>query len=73
LIALRKSGVHPWEAVVIENAPLGVESAHAAGLFTIGVNTGPLEPSVLTKSGASVVFNDMKELHDNWDNLVSGK
>lgn len=73
LIALNKSGVQPWETMVIENAPLGVESAHAAGLFTIGVNTGPLNPSVLSGSGASMVFGDMKELYDQWDNLVYGK
>jgi len=30
------------EAVVIENAPLGVEAGHKAGIFTIAVNTGPM-------------------------------
>lgn len=70
LKALKKSGVNPWEVVVIENAPLGVESAHAAGLFTIAVNTGPLDPEVLIGSGADIVFDDMKDLHDHWENIV---
>jgi beta-phosphoglucomutase-like phosphatase (HAD superfamily) len=37
--ALKKSGLKAWGIVVIENAPLGIESAKAAGLFTIAVNT----------------------------------
>jgi HAD superfamily hydrolase (TIGR01509 family) len=71
LIALNKSGLHPWEVIVVENAPLGVESATAAGLFTIGVNTGPLNPEVLRASGASIVFDGMEELYYHWENIVS--
>lgn len=70
LIALEKSGVKPWEAVVVENAPLGVQSATAAGIFTIGVNTGPLNPEVLLESGAQIVFDGMKELLTEWDNFI---
>ena len=69
LKALKKSGLNPWEVVVIENAPLGVESSFKAGLFTIAVNTGPLDPSVLTQSGADIVFNSMKELFELWDSF----
>jgi beta-phosphoglucomutase-like phosphatase (HAD superfamily) len=69
LMALKKSGFQPWEVVVIENAPLGVESAINAGLFTIGLNTGPLHPDVLTNSGAHLVLDGMKELHDYWEKL----
>lgn len=67
LKALKKSQVKPWEVVVIENAPLGIESSTKAGLFTIAVNTGPLDPSVLIESGANLVFNSMKELYEHWD------
>jgi beta-phosphoglucomutase len=67
LMALMKSGLNPWEVVVIENAPLGVESSSKAGLFTIAVNTGPLNPSVLSDSGADLVFNSMKELFNQWE------
>lgn len=71
LMALKKSGLQPWEVLVVENAPLGVESATAAGLFTIGVNTGPLNPEVLSESGAGIVLTGMKELHDHWEKIVS--
>lgn len=70
LIALKKSGLNPWEVMVVENAPLGVESASAAGLFTIGVNTGPLNPEVLSESGANLIFDGMKELNDHWNEIV---
>lgn len=67
LKALHKSKLKPWEVIVIENAPLGVESSTRAGLFTIAVNTGPLDPAVLAESGANIVFNSMKELYEQWD------
>ena len=67
LMALKKSGLKPWEVVVVENAPLGVESSSKAGLFSIGVNTGPLDPDILTESGANLVFNSMKELFEKWE------
>lgn len=69
LMALKKSGLQPWEVAVIENAPLGVESASAAGLFTIAVNTGPLDPTVLSDSGAQIVLDDVKKLFEKWDIL----
>lgn len=60
--ALLKSGVEAEEAIVVENAPLGVKSGKAAGLFTIGVNTGILDPKVLKEAGADLVLPDMKQL-----------
>ena len=69
LMALKKSGLKPWQVMVIENAPLGVESSSAAGLFTIGVNTGPLDAAVLLENGANLVFNSMKDLYENWQNI----
>ena len=69
LKALEKAGVEPWQAVVIENAPLGVKSSSAAKIFTIGVNTGPLDKNILIENGANFVMNSMKELFEKWDNL----
>jgi len=71
LIALEKSGVAPWEAMVIENAPLGVESGVAAGLFTVAVNTGPLDPAVLSDNGAHIVLDSVQELFEKWDDFLS--
>lgn len=67
LTALKKSGLQPWEVVVIENAPLGVKAASAAKLFTIGINTGPLDPKILADSGANIVLDGMTELCEQWN------
>ena len=70
LMALKKSGLKPWEIMVVENAPLGIESAKAAGLFTIGVNTGPLNSNVLSEYGADIIFDGMKDLYNHWENIL---
>ena len=62
LMGLQKAGVTADEAIVVENAPLGVQAARAAGIFTIAVNTGPLSASVLIEAGANVVFPSMSDL-----------
>ena len=71
LMALKKSKLKPWEVIVVENAPLGVESATMAGLLTLAVNTGPLAPEVLSDSGACIVFTGMKELYEKWDKIIT--
>lgn len=60
LRALEMAGVGAYEAIVIENAPLGVRSGVAAGVFTIGVATG-LPVEVLAEAGADIVFASMPE------------
>jgi HAD superfamily hydrolase (TIGR01509 family) len=69
LTALKKGGLKPFEAIVIENAPLGVESAHTAGLFTIAVNTGPLPDSILIDAGADFLLPSVETLRDEWDDI----
>ena len=59
LRGLEKAGVKPEEVIVIENAPLGVRSGKAAGLFTIAVTTGPIPASAFEKEGADMIFPDM--------------
>lgn len=66
LMALEKGNFKPWEAVVVENAPLGVRSAVGAGIFTIAVNTGILDDDDLWKEGANAVLPDMKTLIKQW-------
>jgi phosphoglycolate phosphatase-like HAD superfamily hydrolase len=41
---------------------LGILSAKAAGIFTVAINTGILDDSVLLDSGADLVFQDWNEL-----------
>ena len=69
LLALERGGFRPDEAIVVENAPLGVQAGVAAGLFTIAVNTGPLPDEVLTQSGASLIFPTMGTLADEWEKI----
>lgn len=69
LMALEKGGLQPWEAIVVENAPLGVEAAHAAGIFTIAVNTGPLPDSLLLDAGADILLSGMLSLCDEWEKI----
>ena len=64
LMGLQKAGVKAEEAIVVENAPLGVESAKGAGIFTIAANTGPLEDKILKDAGADIVLPGMMEVAD---------
>ena len=59
LRGLEKAGVKPSEAIVVENAPLGVRAGKAAGCFTIAVTTGPIPSSAFEKEGADMIFPDM--------------
>lgn len=72
LKAMQKAGVTPDRSIAIENAPLGVESAHASGAFTIGVTTGPVPAEALRKAGADVVFESMQQCADTLPLLVYG-
>jgi HAD superfamily hydrolase (TIGR01509 family) len=65
LTGLKKGNLQPDEALVIENAPLGIKSARAAGIYTIAVNTGPLPDQVLWEAGANALFPSMKALAEN--------
>lgn len=68
LMGLQKAGnLRPNQAIVIENAPRGVESASAAGIFTIAINTGPLDEKVLWDAGADIVLPSMEALYNNWN------
>ena len=71
LMALEKGGFRADEALVVENAPLGVQAAVAAGVFTIAVNTGPLEDEVLMEAGADVLYPSMQTLCDGWEALIA--
>lgn len=62
LKGLQKAGIQPEEGIVIENAPLGVEAGHAAGIFTIAANTGPLADAVLKNAGADIVLPGMMDV-----------
>lgn len=58
LKAWQRSKVNKEHCLVIENAPMGVEAAKAAGLYTIAVNTGKLSDQVLLDAGADELFEN---------------
>lgn len=70
LKGLEKAGVRPSEAIVIENAPMGVMSGVAAGVFTVAVNTGPIPEKELRKAGANLLFSDMPTLVQQFDAIA---
>ncbi len=70
LMGLTKmGGLQPWQALVIENAPLGVRAGVAARIFTIAVNTGPLPHELLESEGANLLFSQMTDLSQSWPDI----
>ena len=61
LKGLELAGVTADRAIVIDNAPLGTRSGHAAGIFTVGVVTGPVPRAELLANGADIVFDSMEQ------------
>ncbi|MBR6758586.1 MAG: HAD family phosphatase [Bacteroidaceae bacterium] len=70
LMGLKRAKVSAHEAIVIENAPLGVEAGVAAGVFTVAVNTGPIPPQALYESGADIVFDSMTHFAEHITELI---
>ena len=69
LMGLAKAGVATHEAMVVENAPIGVQAGVAAGIFTVAVNTGPLDGQVLLDAGANLLFPSMQAFCDQWEQV----
>ena len=69
LMAMHKADVRPEDTMVVENAPLGVHSAVAAGAYTVACNTGPLPDEVLLREGANVILPSLQALADRWPHL----
>lgn len=72
LKALQKGNLKPNETIVVENAPLGIESARAAGLFVVAVNTGPLSDAVLLDAGAHILFPSIEALSADFHRFTLG-
>ena len=70
LMGLKKGKLKAQEAIIIENAPLGIEAGVAAGVFTIAVNTGPLPDQILLDKGANLLFHSMQSFCDNWELIL---
>lgn len=59
-----KAGLSPEQCMVIENAPLGVRSAKAAGCFTVAVMTGPIPRERFEAEGADLIMPSMEQWCD---------
>lgn len=70
LKGLEKAGVLPCEAIVVENAPLGVKAGVAAGIFTVALNTGPIPDKQLEAAGADLIYPDMRSFRSVFDSLA---
>ena len=71
LMGMQKAGgLQPWQTMVVENAPLGVQAGVAAGCFVIAVNTGPLPDAVLLNQGAHLLFHSMTELNEHIVDII---
>lgn len=71
LIGLEKAGnLQPWQGIVVENAPLGVRAGVAAQMFTVVINSGPLPDSVLLDEGANLLYHQITELNNDWEQLI---
>ncbi len=64
LKAVERSGFEAEQCMVVENAPLGVRAAKAAGITTIAVNTGVLKDADLSNEGADIVLPDTVTLFE---------
>lgn len=62
LRGLQKAGAEPTEAIVIENAPLGVRAGKAAGIFTVAVTTGPIPRAEFEKEKADIIFPSFQSI-----------
>ena len=70
LMGMERCATRPWETIVVENAPLGIQAGNAAKAFTFGVNTGPLPDDQLWEAGADCVLPSMNELCARWKVLL---
>ncbi len=61
-------GWEPASTAVVEDSPVGVEAAMAAGMTALGY-ARETDAEVLASAGASSVFSDMAEL----PSLLSGR
>jgi HAD superfamily hydrolase (TIGR01509 family) len=76
LFAARSVGADPSHCIVIEDSPLGIEAARAAGMSAIGFSgashaTGDLAERLAT-AGAHIVVRAMRDLPDAVTRLAAG-
>ncbi len=64
LAAAAQLGVAPQACIVLEDSVRGVQSAHAAGAFVVGIRVGSFTPDELAPAGAHIVIDSLESLVD---------
>lgn len=67
LKGLQKLNLSASECVVVENAPMGVASAKAAGLYTVTLNTGPLPDILFEELHTDQLYLSMEAFRRDWN------
>lgn len=70
LRGLQLAGVEAWQAIVVENAPLGVRAGVASGCFTVAVTTGPIPRQAFIDERADLIFDSMNDFADHLPTLL---
>lgn len=70
LMGLEKAHAKAANAIVIENAPLGVKAGNTSKCFTVGITTGPIPENVMYEHGADIVFPSMSEFADALPEII---
>ena len=71
LMGLQKCGnLHPYEGIVVENAPLGIRAGVAAKCFTVAINSGPLPDTDLTNEGANILNKTMSDFCNDLESFL---
>jgi len=71
LQGLKKLQLKPDQAIVIENAPLGIRSAKSAKIKCVAITTGPIAKKDLKREGADWIFKDSAEVLKNFHKIVT--
>lgn len=71
LMGMQKVGTHPWETIVVENAPFGIRAAVAAQCFTVAINSGPLPDEALLNEGADLLYDSIHHFYRDFTKLVT--
>ena len=69
-IPSKAGNLKPSEAIVVENAPLGVHAGVAAGIFTVAINSGPLPDEALLREGANLLYPTIRQFADSFDSVI---
>ena len=71
LMGLQKCGnLHPYEGIVVENAPLGIRAGVAAKCFTVAINSGPLPDTDLTNEGTNILYKTMSDFCNDLESFL---